>query len=109
LYIPPYKHVYSTRLPNMHDNNPPPTDTLMTFPCSFPFKVMGLNNPTFEQDMLHIVQQHIPQQQPHPCRSKPSKNGKYTALTITFTAQSKSQLDALYQEVYAHPDVKMVL
>ncbi|MDQ6980774.1 MAG: DUF493 domain-containing protein, partial [Ghiorsea sp.] len=41
--------------------------------------------------------------------SKPSKTGKYIALTITFTAQSKAELDKLYQEINAHPDVKMTL
>ena len=38
-----------------------------------------------------------------------SKGGKYIAVTATFQAQSRVQLDALYQELSTHEFVVMVL
>ncbi|MDQ7001182.1 MAG: DUF493 domain-containing protein [Ghiorsea sp.] len=81
----------------------------MAFPCDFPLKVMGTNNETFENDIVMIVRNHIPSLGEDAVKSKPSKTGKYLALTITFTAQSKAELDNLYREINAHPDVKMTL
>ena len=81
----------------------------MTFPCHFPLKVMGTNNDTFENDIVMIVRKHIPSLGEGAVSSKPSKTGKYLALTISFTAQSKEELDNLYREINTHPDVKMTL
>jgi len=81
----------------------------MTFPCHFPLKVMGVNNDSFEQDMVVIVRKHVSNLGEGAVSSKPSKTGKYLALTISFTAQSKEQLDNLYREINTHPDVKMML
>ena len=81
----------------------------MEFPCHFPLKVMGTNNDTFENDIVMIVRKHVPKLGEAAVSSKPSKTGKYLALTITFTADSKAQLDDLYREINAHPDVKMTL
>jgi len=81
----------------------------MTFPCHFPLKVMGTNNDSFEQDMVMIVRKHIPTLGEGAVSSKPSKTGKYLALTIAFTAESREQLDKIYIELNAHPDVKMTL
>jgi putative lipoic acid-binding regulatory protein len=87
----------------------PNSELCMTFPCSFPLKVMGTNNDTFETDMVMITRKHIPDLGEGAVRNKLSKTGKYLALTITFTAHSKAQLDDLYSEINEHPDVKMVL
>jgi len=38
-----------------------------------------------------------------------SKGGKYLGVTITVTATSRDQLDALYQTLSTHPMVKVVL
>jgi len=81
----------------------------MTFPCHFPLKVMGMNSDSFEQDMVVIVRKHVSNLGEGAVSSKPSKTGKYLALTISFTAQSKEQLDNLYREINTHPDVKMML
>ncbi len=87
----------------------PNAELCMTFPCTFPLKVVGTNNDTFENDIVMIVRKHIPSLGEGAVSSKPSKTGKYLALTITFTADSKAQLDDLYREINAHPDVKMTL
>ncbi len=82
---------------------------IFNFPCAFPLKVMGLSSDYFESDIVVIVRKHVPDLGEAAVSVKPSKNGKYTSLTVTFTAQSREQLDNLYREVTAHPDVRMVL
>jgi len=84
-------------------------DTLLEFPCQFPIKVMGNNSANFENEIVMIVRRHIPQLGEAAIKSRPSKTGKYLSVTVTFIAESKAQLDDLYREVNAHPEVRMVL
>jgi len=84
-------------------------DTLLEFPCQFPIKVMGNNSANFENEIVMIIRRHIPQLGEAAIKSRPSKTGKYLSVTVTFIAESKAQLDDLYREVNAHPEVRMVL
>ena len=70
---------------------------------------MGTQSETFESAMVMIARKHAPNLAEAAVRSKPSKTGKYLAVTITIQAQSREQLDNLYRELSAHADVKMVL
>ncbi|OYZ07330.1 MAG: hypothetical protein B7Y29_04905, partial [Thiotrichales bacterium 16-46-22] len=38
-----------------------------------------------------------------------SKAGNFTAVTVTFTAHSKDQIDNVYYALTGHPDVLMAL
>lgn len=84
-------------------------ETLLEFPCQFPIKVMGSNHADFENEVVMIVRKHAPDLGEGAVTSKPSRTGKYLAVTATITATSKSQLDSLYLALNAHPDVKMML
>lgn len=84
-------------------------ETLLKFPCEFPIKVMGSNSEHFENEIVKIARQHIPQLGEASVQSKPSKTGKYLSVTVTFTAHNKAQIDGLYLAMNAHPDVKMML
>jgi len=81
----------------------------LSFPCEFPVKVMGENSDSFEQEIVMIARRHIPDLGEGSIRSRPSRSGKYLSVTITFTAQSREQLDRLYLAVNAHAGVRMVL
>jgi len=70
---------------------------------------MGTNHEHFQNEMLKIVRNHIPHFAENDLTARPSKSDKYIALTFTFTAQSKLELDNLYRELNSHPDVKMTL
>jgi hypothetical protein len=87
----------------------PGSDTLLEFPCQFPIKVMGLAGPDFDTVVVEIVRRHVTDLDDSAVRVKPSREGKYIALTITFEAQSKTQLDGLYMELSAHERILMVL
>ncbi len=84
-------------------------ETLFEFPCEFPVKIMGLRQDGFAQAIAELVQRHAPEFDPAAMTMRPSKEGKYLALTCTIQATSKEQLDALYRDLTAHPWVKMAL
>ena len=82
--------------------------TCMKFPCSFPLKVMGRNNTTFESAARAVIKKHL-QDAPVLFESRPSSSGKYLSVTATFTATNREQLDALYRELNALELVVMTL
>lgn len=84
-------------------------ETLLEFPCDFPLKVMGSNQPGFAQAVLEVVLRHAPDFDAATMQMRPSKAGNYLSLTCTVRATSKTQLDALYRELTGHPWVKIVL
>jgi uncharacterized protein len=87
----------------MHDHA-----SCFTFPCSYPLKVMGQKSDAFEKAVREIIMRHL-QGATVEYDSRPSGTGKYLAITATFMATSKDQLDALYQELNDHELVVMTL
>jgi putative lipoic acid-binding regulatory protein len=79
---------------------------LPQFPCSLPIKVFGRNDPAFRTAALAIVRAYYAE---HDVAERPSRQGTYLSLTITVRAQSKAQIDAVYQALVASDDVLMVL
>ena len=83
--------------------------SLLEFPCDFPLKVVGRREDGFAQVVSEIVQRHAGDFVPSTMEMRPSRNARFLSLTVTITAHSKAQLDALYRELSAHPLVIMVL
>lgn len=88
---------------------PEQAETLLVFPCDFPVKIMGERSDDFAQCMLEIVLRHAPDFVSERVAMRASRGGRYLAVTCTIRATSKQQLDALYQELSAHPQVKVAL
>ena len=84
-------------------------DQALTFPSEFPVKVIGKTSDSFEQTVIMIFRKHAPNLKENALKIKPSGGGVYTSITITITATSQEQLDALYRELTKHPDVLMAL
>lgn len=84
-------------------------DTLFVFPCEFPVKCMGLTGPAFEIAVVEIMNRHVPDLGEGAVKSRLSKEGKFSAITVTITATSKKQLDAIYMDLTASIHVKMSL
>ncbi len=82
---------------------------LLEFPCAFPLKAIGTGPEDFEAWVLAIVRKHAGLVDESQVRRRPSGGGKYLAVTVTFTAESQAQLDALYAELGSHPRVVMLL
>jgi uncharacterized protein len=84
-------------------------ETLLVFPCDFPIKIMGKNEPDFADNMLSIVKKHAPDFDAMTMEKRPSSAGKYLSITCTIRAKSKQQLDDLYRDLTAHAQVLMAL
>lgn len=85
------------------------TESLLQFPCKFSLKIFGIASDQFEIEVLSIVRKHVKDLTEDAIRNRRSKDGKYLAITVTITATSKEQLDALYQDLSASPQVLMAL
>lgn len=88
----------------MTENN-----SLMQFPCDFPLKIIGKNSDEFLNDINEIVRKHFPIAIEVTIQSNMSQQGNFLAITATVRAYDQATLDALYQELTKHPDIKMVL
>jgi putative lipoic acid-binding regulatory protein len=81
----------------------------LTFPCTFPIKIMGRTQDGFAQSVADVVRRHAPDFDPALLEMRSSKEGNWLSVTATVNATSREQLDDLYRELVAHPMVKMVL
>lgn len=86
-----------------------PNTSLMTFPCDFTIKVFGNDTPEFYATVLGIIHQHVSGFIEEKIQKRPSANGKYVSLNIEIHAESKEQLDRLYQDLSSCPLVLMAL
>lgn len=84
-------------------------DTLLSFPCRFPIKVMGRSEGDFDVLVVDLVRRHVAGLGEGAVRLRPSANGVYVSVTVTIEAQSREQLDAVYRELTAEARVLMVL
>ena len=84
-------------------------ETLLEFPTEFPLKIMGRSKDGFAQLVHDIVRRHAPDYDGATMELRPSSGGKYLSVTCVINATSQEQLDALYRELSAHPDIAMVL
>ena len=84
-------------------------ESALTFPCTFPIKIMGRTQDGFAQAVAGVVVRHAPDFDPSALEMRASKEGNWLSFTATVNANSREQLDNLYRELVAHPMVKMVL
>ena len=83
--------------------------SLIDYPCDFPIKVMGPNEPGFVDAMVFLARQFDPDWQEASLERRESKGGKYLGLTLTLHVLSREQLDEVYRTLSSHPLVKVVL
>ena len=84
-------------------------ETLLEFPCQFPIKAMGKADIELDLLVLEIVQKHAHVPEKIVMNTRPSKNGSYLAVTVIVEAQSKLELDTIYQQLSSHPLVLMAI
>ncbi len=81
----------------------------LEFPCTFPIKAIGRDTAGFQAIVTSIIRRHVPDLNENDVTTRPSSGGKYLALTATFVATSREQLDNLYRELSAHELVLYLL
>ena len=84
-------------------------ESLITYPCDFPIKIMGVTQETFAQTMVDLVRVYDPGFDAGNMEMRPSAKGNYLSLTVTVRATSREQLYNFYRALSSHPMVKVVL
>jgi len=75
------------------------SDELFQFPTDFPIKVMGRDSESFRTLTLAIIERHAGPMSPDRITERMSREGKFLALTYTIRAESRAQLDSIYQDL----------
>jgi len=83
--------------------------SLLEYPSRFPLKVFGDNAGNFEFIVLELIRTRCPQNEHIAVSRRISRNGKYLALTLTFTAYSQDQIEKIYQDLSDCTQVVMSL
>lgn len=81
----------------------------LQFPCEFPVKAMGAADEAFKETVWALVTGHAPETSSTSFAVTPSSRGNYISVTITITATSREQLDAIYADLRDEPSVLAVL
>ncbi len=84
-------------------------DDPFQFPTDFPIKVMGRDSESFRTLTLAIVERHAGPLPPGKITERMSREGRFLALTYTIRAESRAQLDAIYQDLTASGVVLVAL
>lgn len=84
-------------------------DSIMSFPCQFPIKAMGMAEEGFDVLVVGIIRKHAPDLSEGAIKSRLSQEGKYISVTVIVEAKSRQQLDNIYLELTAHEKVLMAL
>ena len=84
-------------------------ESAIEFPCEFPIKMMGRDTPEFRAMARSLVEKHAGKVADDAVRQAQSRKGNFISITVTITATSQQQLDAIYQDVTDHEDVLMAL
>ena len=85
------------------------SDTLFEFPCRFPIKAMGRANGDIASVVIEILSRHAPGFDASTLTVRASSGGKWVSITAVIEAQSRAQLDAIYQELTDHDSVVWAL
>lgn len=84
-------------------------ESVIEFPCEFPIKMMGRDTPEFRRTARELIENHVGPVTDKAIQTNLSGKGNFVSITVTVTATSQPQLDAIYRDVSGHDDVLMAL
>ena len=84
-------------------------ESALQFPCSFPIKMMGRDTREFREIARALVERHAGAVEDDAVQAALSRKGNFVSVTVTITATSQAQLDAIYRDVSEHEDVLLAL
>jgi putative lipoic acid-binding regulatory protein len=81
----------------------------LSFPLEFPLKIIGRDEDDFTGFVVELVSSLVPGLQLSDFSGKRSRAGNYVSVSVTFIAESRAQVDALYEELGRHERVLYVI
>ncbi len=85
------------------------SEPVYQFPSTYSLKAIGKTEGDFENLIYSIMLRHIPSFERNGMSSRLSRDGNYLSVTVSFDAESKEQVEALFKELNAHERVIIVL
>lgn len=85
------------------------TESTLEFPCRFPIKAFGEAADDFDLLVVSLVRRHVPGLGEGAVHKRLSRGGRYMSVTVTIQAESRAQLDAIYQDLTREERVVMAL
>lgn len=87
----------------------PKDQRALDFPTPFPVKAMGKPSDDIQSVLLGCFHQLNVEFDEDSLHKAQSSTGKFVSVTATITAQSRKQLDSIYEYLADHPAVLMTL
>lgn len=84
-------------------------EKLLAFPCDFPIKMMGRDQPEFRKAAVALVEQHAGEIPDDAIRTALSSKGNFLSITITIRAKDQQQLDDIYRDLTKHDEILVAL
>jgi putative lipoic acid-binding regulatory protein len=84
-------------------------EDIFKFPCDYPIKVFGLNQPDLIDTVSNIVERYVGKLYSNQITLKNSSKGKYVSVTIRIIATSRKQLDSINEDLQNCPLVSYLL
>lgn len=84
-------------------------ESALQFPCEFPIKIMGRDEPAFHTATRTILERHLGTLDAGALREARSRNATFVSITATITATSQQQLDRIYADLSDHDDILVAL
>jgi len=84
-------------------------DKLLEFPCDFPIKMMGREQPEFRDAAVALIERHAGKIRSDAIRTALSHNGNFLSITVTIKAQNQQQLDDIYSDLSEHEEILVAL
>ncbi|NMA11573.1 MAG: DUF493 domain-containing protein [Chloroflexi bacterium] len=81
----------------------------LEFPCNFPMKVIGNNSEIFEKEVYEVLEANGVSIDPSMVQCKLSSGDKYCSMSFEFEAKTREQVDQIYIDLTADPNVKWIL
>lgn len=83
-------------------------ESIIEFPTPFPIKALGKDEPGFRAAVLEIIAAHAKFDPELDVKENISRKGNFISVTVTLVAESRDQLDTVYQSLHDHELVLMV-
>jgi putative lipoic acid-binding regulatory protein len=85
------------------------SDTLEQFPCEYTFKIFGRRSDTFAEHVRAIVGATFGEIPAEAVRVRQSSAGRYLSVTVVLWVDDRQQLERVYTDLRADPEVLLYI
>lgn len=87
----------------------PEDQRALTFPTSFLVKAIGIAEYNINAVLLGVLDRHRVEYETETISVQKSKHGKYNSVSVWITAESRKQLDDIYDGLQSRPEIMVTI